>query len=309
MKLKGTNITHRSNDGITLLMTSSDGFCSCLSFSPGELGQTHPGPIHPKHSLHQASNAQPLASSSTSTPSNPHHILPAMARQVSSGNTPSYPSPFAGIRPTSPARSMSASSITTQASGVALPDQHNITLSGPAPSVSTIPGVSASSGSSSMTGTGNVAGVPLFTPPQTPMAAQGSGGGISNTSGGGGGSHSATSSVSGITGILPKRESESERDEPSKKKQRNDRGPQHRKRESGSVAEDSDATKAESASTKAGISTVAGLVEERQGPAAKKRRVVPTLVTGDSEGSNVDHSAGELKEVSIGKLHAPDVEK
>ncbi|RKU48470.1 hypothetical protein DL546_003643 [Coniochaeta pulveracea] len=32
-----------SNDGLTLLISSSDGFCSTLSFSPGELGETYTG--------------------------------------------------------------------------------------------------------------------------------------------------------------------------------------------------------------------------------------------------------------------------
>merc|ERR1712000_744772 len=37
-----------SNDGLTLLMSSSDGFCSTLSFAPGELGQVYTGQV-PTH--------------------------------------------------------------------------------------------------------------------------------------------------------------------------------------------------------------------------------------------------------------------
>ncbi|TAQ90423.1 hypothetical protein B7494_g1221, partial [Chlorociboria aeruginascens] len=54
-----------SNDGLTLLMTSSDGFCSTLTFSVGELGQVYSGDI----------------------PTAKHHIAPGTAVS-SSQNTP-----------------------------------------------------------------------------------------------------------------------------------------------------------------------------------------------------------------------------
>lgn len=40
-----TDSGNRSNDGLTLLMTSSDGFCSTLAFEPGELGTHYTGPL------------------------------------------------------------------------------------------------------------------------------------------------------------------------------------------------------------------------------------------------------------------------
>ncbi|KAM0335379.1 hypothetical protein ACHAQA_000424 [Verticillium albo-atrum] len=50
-----------SSDGLTLLITSSDGFCSTLSFSPGELGQVYQGEVPtPK-------NPSPARSNSTSS--------------------------------------------------------------------------------------------------------------------------------------------------------------------------------------------------------------------------------------------------
>lgn len=253
-------------------MTSSDGFCSCLSFSPGELGQSHPGPVHSKHH-HQ--NSTVISSSSTSTPISNPTALPPMTRQTSSGNTYPHSSPFTGMRPSSPARSMSASSATTQTSAAAVPDQNNITLTGPAPSVGTIPSISASSTSSSAVGSSNVAGVPLFTPPQTPMTSQS----------GLGGSHSATSSVSGNAGLQPKRNSESEKDEPTKGlRQQHQHQPQqqqaasHRKRES-----DSETVELENSTDKLG---------EKYEPLAKKRRIVPTLIDESAKGGGNDEGTG-----------------
>ena len=259
-------------------MSSSDGFCSCLSFSPGELGQTHPGPIHSKHQHHN-SMSLPSSSSATSTPTPNQTAVPVMSRQVSSGNMHSLPSPFSAARPSSPTQPTSASSANTQTSTAVLPDQNNITTSGPAPSVGTIPSVSASSASSSITGPNNTAGVPLFTPPQTPMAGQG----------GAGGSHSATSSVSGVTGPPLKRESESERDEPVRKSQQQEsqrkshQRSHHRKRES--ECETSENEMCETSP------------EERREPAVKKRRVVPTLLTNkcNEEGKKDDDGDANSK--------------
>ena len=38
----------RSPDGLILLMTSTDGFCSVVAFEPGELGEIYSGPIASK---------------------------------------------------------------------------------------------------------------------------------------------------------------------------------------------------------------------------------------------------------------------
>ncbi|KAK4555057.1 Chromatin assembly factor 1 subunit [Recurvomyces mirabilis] len=163
-----------SNDGQTLLMTSSDGFCSALTFSPGELGTVHhlppvnstrhtPTPISvgKANSTVSTPQATPTASSAT--------FAPSMARQLSSQSNNSAappavapsPPPFTSApRPVSPARSMSASSIATEASSFArAPDQNAVPMMNyPTPSMGSLPSVAAAGSS----------GLPLFTPPQTP---------------------------------------------------------------------------------------------------------------------------------------------
>ncbi|KAF4311466.1 wd40 repeat-like protein [Botryosphaeria dothidea] len=188
-----------SNDGNTLLMTSSDGFCSCLTFAPGELGQVHPGPAK-NHPPSINTTASP-SNHSTPTPTPTQANVPSSAKPSSSGSAfPASPSSFAPVRPASPARSMSASSVATQGSFAPGPDP-NVALQQQTPSVSAVPGVAA-------TNSGPVGQVPMWTPPHTPMP------------GTQGGTHSAASSVSGIN-PLPggQRESESEKDEPKEPKE------------------------------------------------------------------------------------------
>lgn len=180
-------------------MTSSDGFCSCLTFAPGELGQVHPGPAksHPS----SINTAASTSNQSTPTPTPTQATGPPPPKPGSSGSAfPASPSSFAPVRPASPARSMSASSVATQGSFAPGPDP-NVTLNQQTPSISAVPGVAA-------TNSGPVGQVPMWTPPHTPMP------------GTQGGTHSAASSVSGIN-PPPSRhqESESERDEPKEPKE------------------------------------------------------------------------------------------
>lgn len=167
-----------SGDGQTLLMTSSDGFCSALTFAPGELGTVYPNPVsNARHTPAPISVAK--ANSAASTPQATPTLTPAVpampsqpshaSRQPSvSGNMDAPPNPSASpftsaARPASPARSMSASSIGTEASSFAkAPDQHASFLNNPTPSMSSVPSIAAG-GSNPAPG-----GVPLFTPPQTP---------------------------------------------------------------------------------------------------------------------------------------------
>merc|ERR1712093_611506 len=90
-----------SNDGLTLLMTSSDGFCSTLTFAPGELGDKYVGDA-------------PMAKHTSIAPPSPfphsHH------RTSSTGLAAPSPPPGPTIRPSSPTRSNSTSSIATQSS-------------------------------------------------------------------------------------------------------------------------------------------------------------------------------------------------
>ncbi|KAK5256953.1 Chromatin assembly factor 1 subunit, partial [Cryomyces antarcticus] len=184
-----------SNDGLTLLMTSSDGFCSCLTFAPGELGQIYHGSVHPKHHLGVINTATSSAVS-TPLPTPTQTTIPSLPRQPSLNHAPS-PSLFATNTPASPARSMSASSITTQYSFAHVPDQNGgMAMNNPTPALSSVPGIAAAN-----SGNGMVGGVPLYTPPQTPAA----------------GSQSAASSVVGV-GAKREADSESEVVENSKKR-------------------------------------------------------------------------------------------
>lgn len=181
-----------STDGLTLLMSSTDGYCSTLAFTPGELGQTYPGP-HPTMSNPTVSTG---STHSTAMPTPINAMSPSMAK-ASPAIAPSLPSPaapFFALRPTSPARSNSQSSITTMSS-VQTPAVTN----NPTPTLGHVPMVTATNSSGPV-------GLPQPTPPQTPMA----------------GGHSATSSVSGS--VLGKRDigaaSESEKEDGQTKKRR-----------------------------------------------------------------------------------------
>ncbi|KAK6430912.1 Chromatin assembly factor 1 subunit [Oleoguttula sp. CCFEE 5521] len=165
-----------SSDGLTLLITSSDGFCSALTFAPGELGTVHhlqiantratPTPINiPRASQSAASTPQatPTTATASTLPSVPKPLsfMPLANTNLPPPPNPS-PSPFTQSgRPASPARSVSASSMTTQSSFAHPPDQNpQHVMNNPTPSMSSVP---------SMTAAGStIGGVPLYTPPQTP---------------------------------------------------------------------------------------------------------------------------------------------
>ncbi|CAK1354568.1 putative WD repeat-containing protein [Cercospora beticola] len=168
-----------SSDGQTLLMTSTDGFCSALTFAPGELGTIYqpptnsastrpsPAPISVAKANSTASTPQPTPTGVSATAT----VQPAASSNgtaVPSSKAPrASPSPFTTItghvggRPASPARSMSQSSIATDASFARVPDQNAPpVMNNPTPSLTPLPSIAAAgSGTSSM---------PLFTPPQTP---------------------------------------------------------------------------------------------------------------------------------------------
>ncbi|KAI0547865.1 WD40 repeat-like protein [Xylaria curta] len=148
-----------SSDGSTLLISSSDGFCSTLSFTPGELGQEYKG------ELVSGKNA---SSTTTGTTSNQATPLPTPTsvfappspfpghQHRNSATSFTAPSPppttsFVGARPPSPTRSNSTSSVATQASVM-----NNPPLIG-----GSVPSITA-------TNSGKVTGVPLTTPPETP---------------------------------------------------------------------------------------------------------------------------------------------
>lgn len=165
-------------------MTSSDGYCSALTFAPGELGTVHQpaaASVSARNTPAPISVGRPTSAASTPVPTPTSGTTPAVPRQTSTNQTSvpasASPSPFnsfaggtGGIaswvgsahsgshRPASPARSMSASSIATEASFARVPDQNAAPqMNNPTPSLGSVPSLMASAGS-----------MPLVTPPQTP---------------------------------------------------------------------------------------------------------------------------------------------
>lgn len=165
-------------------MSSSDGFCSNLAFSPGELGQPYAGHVptahHPSPAISAASSAQPTPTPTPTTASAPffdkNHATQAAASV----------SLVPAAQPPSPTRSNSTSSVVTQSSQ--LQNSTSVVTSNPTPTLGNIPSVAASNPS--------FTGLPWTTPPQTPMAG-------------------ATSNASSISGsVLGKRDtSESEKED------------------------------------------------------------------------------------------------
>lgn len=158
-----------STDGLTLLISSSDGFCSTLSFSGGELGEAYSGEVGP---VKQAAVSGTAVSSSQNTPvptptsvfappspypNGAHHRHRDSASSITAPSPPAAAA-FANVRPASPARSNSASSIVTQSSaaptGVV---NHPPLISGQVPSITAA-------------NSGKVTGVLMAntTPPETP---------------------------------------------------------------------------------------------------------------------------------------------
>ncbi|KAK6349307.1 hypothetical protein TWF730_010056 [Orbilia blumenaviensis] len=141
-----------SPDGNTLLMTSTDGFCSVISFNPGELGNIY--------------TANPI-----SNPMAP--VTSALSPPIIGAEPPVKrpPSPFlvsgsSGPRiPVNPPRSGSAINTPTPFTPGSTADSGEV-QSNPTPVVSTIPGVSTS-----VSGYSLGASTPWKTPPATPAAA------------------------------------------------------------------------------------------------------------------------------------------
>lgn len=138
----------RSTDGLTLIMSSSDGFCSTLSFAPGELGQPYTGPISASHPASSAASSQPTLS---------HASSPVKASHAAS--TTNAPPTATQPPPASPARSNSVCSVATQSST----QQSSGVVNNPTPTFGAVPLVTATNSSQPPT-------LPLSTPPQTPMS-------------------------------------------------------------------------------------------------------------------------------------------
>lgn len=138
-------------------MSSSDGFCSNLSFSPGELGQVYTGHVPSAHHPSPAPISGPVPAQLTPVPT---PITTSAPPSFDKPATPTFaaaspaavplPSPTR-VRPPSPTRSNSVSSVATEIS--------QSIGNNPTPTLGSVPSVAASFN-----------GLPWTTPPQTPMA-------------------------------------------------------------------------------------------------------------------------------------------
>lgn len=165
-------------------MSSSDGFCSTLSFAPGELGQPYTGqtgPAHTANSSTPSANVTPLPT--------PTHIPPSPVKATHApASTSASASSTAQAPPASPARSNSASSVATQPN-----QQTGAVVNNPTPTLGSVPLVTATHSAQPST-------LPLTTPPQTPLPTATQGGTSAHT----------TSSVLGKRDIRTASESEKE---------------------------------------------------------------------------------------------------
>jgi len=156
----------RSNDGSTLIMCSSDGFCSTLAFAPGELGTVYKG-----HARKRSANVPTNISTSGTTDVTPMQTptapaVPSLLKQVSSASMMPSPSPMPSFRPPTPTRTNSNSSVAT----IASLQQPTGVVSNPTPVVSNLPSVSVANPiSTSHHHTPSLPSVLAPTPPMTPQ--------------------------------------------------------------------------------------------------------------------------------------------
>lgn len=145
------------------MVTSSDGFCSAISFSPTDLGEVLKG--DPQKRRQEAADAASTSAQTTPIPTPtsqfaPPSPFPSQHRHRDSASSFTAPSPppaanFVSQGPSSPARSNSTSSIMTQTSAVPT-GPHNL-VGGSVPSLTAAH-------------SGKVTGVPVATPPETPRS-------------------------------------------------------------------------------------------------------------------------------------------
>ena len=133
-------------------MSSSDGFCSALSFSSGELGQVYTGPVPP---LSHQSTATLSGIARPPTPVQPSPVRPNSTILASPAAYQSVPAP-----PASPARTSSAGSIATPSP--AHPSTATV-INNPTPTLGSVPLVTAANPVQPPP-------LPFSSPPQTPMS-------------------------------------------------------------------------------------------------------------------------------------------
>ena len=155
-----------SSDGNTLLISSSDGFTSTLTFSPGELGTKYHGSLQTRVNQPTALNTGTTNSLQPSPIPTPTGVArspgapppgPPKPPSIAAAFVPS-PSPATVVRPSSPTRSNSTSSVATQQSFPQTPA--SITAASNAiPTYTKLPGVAVAQSSS----------VPTLASPTPPM--------------------------------------------------------------------------------------------------------------------------------------------
>ncbi|KAK4238110.1 WD40-repeat-containing domain protein [Achaetomium macrosporum] len=154
-----------SSDGLTLLISSSDGFCSTLSFAPGELGTVYTGELGPpKHTVPAAASTQntpvPTPTSVFAPPSpfpnGSHHRHRDSASSLTAPSPPAVTASFVNPRAASPALSSTSSVINPPATQAGV-------LSNPPLIAGQVPSIAATHSS-------KVVGVPITTPPETPRS-------------------------------------------------------------------------------------------------------------------------------------------
>lgn len=148
-----------SSDGLTLLMSSSDGFCSTITFTPGELGSVYTGAVPHATLNNYLSNGPSQSAQPSPIPTPTGSIAPSISRLSNTGAFVS-PNPHnPGVSPTK-SRSNSVSSVATQSSFAPPPSTSAIIGNSPTPIMGTVPSVTAS----------NAGSLLLSTPPATPMS-------------------------------------------------------------------------------------------------------------------------------------------
>lgn len=168
-----------SNDGLTLLMTSSDGFCSTLTFSSGELGEIYVPDNTAKAVLEKPASSISLSSQNTPMPTpTVIHAPPSPFTNIShhratSNTSESLPPPSPAVaattvRPASPTRSNSASSNASFHPNF-VPGTGTV-ISNPPLVAGSMPSMTAGQGGSFAA----PSPLSITTPPQTPMSQEGS---------------------------------------------------------------------------------------------------------------------------------------
>jgi chromatin assembly factor 1 subunit B len=150
-------------------MTSSDGFCSTLTFGPNELGEVHiPEPVKATPSVSLSSLNTPSQTPAQTPTSSIAPPFPSSNSQNAHHRTPSNPSLTAPSpppiltttnHPSSPTRSNSTSSNATNSSSFPV-------ISNPPLVAGNIPPITASASST----VASFVGLSMTTPPQTPRS-------------------------------------------------------------------------------------------------------------------------------------------